>query len=291
LPNKQTINTAIVDGASDGTTTLPPVDDDDPIRITDPRVQVAKTVTDPADGEVEVNGLVTFTIAITNVGDTRLDIIPVRDLFEPQDLEYVRTSLPTAPQISSGELFWSDVTTDLGDLATGASTSFLITFRFINEEVNSTTNVIRLIDVIDEHGDRPNNPEGQDDTSTVIKSPTGISLLSFTAGVDPNGVEIRWVTGAEIDTFGFHLWRSTDNVRANAVRITDAMIGAQGGSLHGATYQHLDTSAELGRSYHYWLQEIETNGEANEYGPIRYQGDGGGPSTGAIHIFLPSVQK
>ena len=207
LPGKQTINVALVDGATDGTTVLPPVLDDAPVRITNPRVVVSKTTTDPANGVVVFNGLVTFTIAITNTGDTILDVLPVRDVFIPSELSYVRSSLTSEPQVSEGQLLWSDVSTELGNLAPGATVSFMVTFRFISPTAAETVNTVILGEVIDEHGDSAGQPQGQS-----VATPTAISLLSFSAVAHADSVQVRWVTGAETEVFGFHLLRGSSRI-------------------------------------------------------------------------------
>jgi uncharacterized repeat protein (TIGR01451 family) len=293
LPNKQTINYVKVEGATDVNDEIAPTDEDEaPVRITDPAVAVVKTVSDPPNAVVELNGLVTFTLTISNIGDTRLDIVPVRDEYNPDDLEFVSTSLNMAPEESNGELFWSDITPELGNIAPGNAVSFTITFRFINPDVNTTTNRVILGDVIDEHGDFAGKPEGADDVSTVTKSPTMIILLSFTATANPGGIEIKWITGIEVDTLGFHLWRSEDRIFENAKRITEQMILPTGGISTGAAYSYVDTTANADTTYSYWLQEVETDGRATLYGPITgYSGTGAAPDQNGQNIYLPFLNR
>jgi hypothetical protein len=288
LPNQQTINIARVEGATDGNTVAPPAEDDAPVRITDPRVAVAKTVTDPADGRVARNGLVTFTISITNTGDTVLDLIPVRDIFDPADFAYIGSSLSAPPQLGSGEVSWTDVTTELGDPAPGETISFQVTFRFINATADSATNVVRLGSVLDEHTDFAGTPQGEASSSTI--TPTPILLLSFTARAVETGVALEWITGAELDAFGFHLWRSPDPRFEQALRATQNLIAATGAGGAGATYQYLDTGADANVRY-YWLQEVASNGETTLYGPISVgSGAGDNPSAGS-RIYLPMLNR
>jgi hypothetical protein len=293
LPNRQTINTAIVAGATDVNQQIAPTAQDNaPVRITAPAVTVVKTVSDPADGVVKPNELVTFTITISNTGDTVLDIIPVRDVYDHNDLEFVNTSLVMPPQISEGELFWSDVTPELGDIGPGQSASFTITFRFINPDVVTTTNRVILGDVIDEHGDFAGKPEGEDDASTITQDPTVIVLLSFTAAATQEGMEIRWVTGAEINTLGFHLWRSTDSTFGNAERITQQLVLSTGGVSTGAAYSYVDRNVDSGVNYRYWLQEVEIGGTTALHGPITgYGSEGTIPDQNGSRFYLPLINR
>lgn len=111
-------------------------------------------------------------------------------------------------------------------------------------------------------------PDGEveDYPVTISLQPAAIDLVSFTAElVDANAV-IRWTTGAEVDTNGFHLYRATTSERKDAVRITEAMIPAQGPN--GGVYTYVDTAVLSGPSYSYWLIEVENGVEAAEYGPV-----------------------
>jgi hypothetical protein len=117
----------------------------------------------------------------------------------------------------------------------------------------------------------------------VVINPTAITLASFTATQEGGTITARWVTTAERNTWGFHLYRSVDGVRAHAVRVTSNLILGQGRS-QGASYAWTDTTAEAGAKYTYWLQEVETNGTTNEYGPANATIS---PSAGEYRVFLP----
>ncbi|WP_322487155.1 SdrD B-like domain-containing protein, partial [Chloroflexus sp.] len=95
--------------------------------------------------------------------------------------------------------------------------------------------------------------------------PTAITLLSFTAERQSNGVLLRWVTGSERDTLGFVILRSASGNRADAAQIVATPIPAQGSAGAGASYQWLDRTAQPNVSYHYWLVEIEIDGSRNEF--------------------------
>jgi hypothetical protein len=98
---------------------------------------------------------------------------------------------------------------------------------------------------------------------------------------------VRWATSSERDTWGFHVWRSADGTRANAVRVTQQLIIGQGRN-GGATYQWLDTSAQPNVTYTYWLEEITLNGASHDHGPsnaVRLI------VMGANRIYLPLVVR
>jgi uncharacterized repeat protein (TIGR01451 family) len=135
--------------------------------------------------------------------------------------------------------------------------------------------------------DDPDTVELGDPTTTLACVPgtTAIELLQFTATREGATIQVRWVTGAELDTWGFHLYRSTDGSRANAVRVTPELIIGRGRGQEQTVYTWIDRDVAEGTSYTYWLQEIELDGSTHEYGPAARtapQRDGG-------RIFLPLV--
>jgi hypothetical protein len=99
---------------------------------------------------------------------------------------------------------------------------------------------------------------------------------------------VAWATGAEVSTFGFVLWRSEIGERADAVQVTDEVIAAKGST--GASYEWLDATARPDATYTYWLQEIETSGQINEYGPASTTAPNQ-PESNSSHIYLPLVLR
>lgn len=101
----------------------------------------------------------------------------------------------------------------------------------------------------------------------TLLPPTVVALQSFTAEWTSQSVRLRWVTTAELHTWGFQIYRSSDGTRANSTRRTPAIILGQGHGQSNALYTWTDTTVEPGQTYTYWLEEIEVNGTTNEYGP------------------------
>jgi len=113
-------------------------------------------------------------------------------------------------------------------------------------------------------------------TAGFAQRPTAIDLVYLTAQKvtgedDAQQTIISWATSQEIDTFGYHIYRSTAIVgnsgdRSDAVRITKQMITAQGPS--GGEYTFTDDSIVPGLVYVYWLTEVENGVESVSYGPV-----------------------
>ncbi|HRJ41566.1 MAG TPA: SdrD B-like domain-containing protein, partial [Caldilineaceae bacterium] len=185
LPNKQTVNVAKVSGAQDDKgNTLPDKQDQAPVRITDPKIGINKTTTSPT-GPVDLNGEILFTIRVTNLGDTTLVKIPVQDLYEANIIQFVRTNI-SAPSVSvvgsNGTLNWTDITTDLGDLAPGASVQFTVTFKLISLE--DTVNVVSTGISTDEHGDKVDPVGGQSPAPVAANVPKKL-YLPMLSGMPP----------------------------------------------------------------------------------------------------------
>jgi hypothetical protein len=103
----------------------------------------------------------------------------------------------------------------------------------------------------------------------IIDQPTAVTLLGFSASAGDDGVTVRWQTGAELNTVGFHLLRApADADRAAAVRVTPSLILARGSVAQGAAYSWVDSTARRGENYRYWLEEHEAGGRVVEYGPV-----------------------
>jgi len=107
-------------------------------------------------------------------------------------------------------------------------------------------------------------------------NPTAVTLLSFSAESGKKSVILKWETANEVDNLGFNLYRSTTQ-DGERVKINPELIptNAYPGALIGATYDYIDTGADLkqrkllpNRTYYYWLDARDIFGGSQLYGPI-----------------------
>jgi len=197
--------------------------------------------------------VITYTIRITNVTSVAMVNVVVTDAL-PSGLAFVAGS-STPAQISDAPLKWQ-----FNVLLAGESKSIVFRTTVQPGTVSLLTNVAYV------SGGPISGIVASDDAQST-SDPTAIALASFTAKAEKNGVRVAWATSLEQDTFGFHLYRAESQNRDDAKQVTSELIAATGRN-GGANYEFVDSSADSGKTYTYWLQETEVSGVTHEYGPV-----------------------
>jgi hypothetical protein len=210
------------------------------------------------------------------------------ETFDDSKFEIVPGSISDGGTVSGNTIRWEFPT--LNDpIFSAQNVTFQVRPRFNNDQFFASTGST-LTYTRGQDCDRPGEQESytQGPGGLVIVTPTAITLDSFTATATTGGIEVKWVTSAEIDTWGFHLLRSADGTRASAERVTSEMILAEGRGQGGATYTWLDTSADPDTTYTYWLEETEIDGTTLEYGPSSWA-----PAnpTNTHTVYAPLIQR
>jgi len=90
---------------------------------------------------------------------------------------------------------------------------------------------------------------------------TLVELSLFTATSSADGVILRWGTEAEIDNAGFAIYRS-DKEDGNYAKI--AFVPGADNSEMSNDYQFTDTHVELGKTYFYYLEDVDLAGSKNK---------------------------
>jgi hypothetical protein len=230
-----------------------------PVVLHDPRVVLVKRLAGYDQDEVAPN-YVTFTIAITNVGPSVIDVLPLVDQFDPYYLSFV-WAVPMPDRLEGdGVLTWYDLTSPLPhgfdrNLAPGGT--FIITTVFsIVRDITTTINTAVVTSAIDIFGNPANRPRDQVPISSV---PTAVELLYWRAeSVSGQQVRLAWATAMELDNLGFNLYRADEDDRTQASLIHFEPAAALGGRL-GASYVYTDTVPADG-VWWYWLADVSTEG-------------------------------
>lgn len=94
-----------------------------------------------------------------------------------------------------------------------------------------------------------------------------VELSSFTASITNDGVIIiRWRTEAEVNNLGFSIYRS-ESKDSNYTKI--AFVSGAGNTGMPTDYQFKDTKVEPGKTYFYYLEDIDITGERNKSDVIK----------------------
>jgi hypothetical protein len=88
-----------------------------------------------------------------------------------------------------------------------------------------------------------------------------VELSLFTASVTNDGVIIRWRTESETNNVGFTIYRS-ESKDGNYTKI--AFVSGAGNTGMPTDYQFFDTKVEPGKTYFYYLEDIDITGERNK---------------------------
>ncbi|MCS7061554.1 MAG: choice-of-anchor Q domain-containing protein [Anaerolineae bacterium] len=218
-----------------------------------------------SDGGISVTAgsLLTYTITFSNNGTlTATDVL-------------FTFPLPAHTQASSNPL-WTLIMPGVyrysaGTLAPGQAGTVTFVVQVDTPLPNTVDSITGTVSITDDglHGTDANLVNNTATEVTPVFRPTAVTLVYLVAGPHPaGGVLVRWQTALEQNTWGFHILRSPTAALADAEKITASLIPAAG--QQGAVYEWHDTSALPGRSYHYWLQEVELSGALLVYGPARF---------------------
>jgi hypothetical protein len=86
-----------------------------------------------------------------------------------------------------------------------------------------------------------------------------VNLSSFTAIGSANAITLHWTTASERNNDHFELMRNGALVHSQV---------SSGNSASGSTYEWVDGSVEMGRTYTYTLAAVDANGQRDELGTV-----------------------
>jgi uncharacterized repeat protein (TIGR01451 family)/fimbrial isopeptide formation D2 family protein len=239
--------------------------DDAPVAISDPAIALDKQLV-AADLDDVFPNYVTFTIVITNIGISAIDVLPLVDQYDPHYLSFFWANPMPDDPVDDGMITWNDLTgpapNGFGqDLAPGESFRITTVFRVVNN-ITATVNTAYVDEPLDVYNNPANEPR---DDEPITNIPTAVELLYFRVGGTAGlGVRLEWATAVEIDNFGFLLYRAPVPDFAQAVEVAFVPSQAQGG---GATYVYTDT-VPSGGTWWYWLSDVDTSFRETRHGPV-----------------------
>ena len=260
----------------------PPFDFLGAIRIVAADVQVSKTH-QPAN--VLAGNEIRYTITITNAGPsivgcpdnatgcppsiTDANRAPVID-----DVPAIIQNVQWTCALASGsggctqESGTGNAVRTLIDLSVGGVIEVTVTGTVPRDFRGSITNTVRVGRIIESDASRkmpadlPDPIESNNIASDIvnIQQPSAVTLVFFSGTATANGPRLRWQTGTEIDTKGFHVLRSATGRIEDAQRASPELIAARG---DGTIYEWVDVALPVPGTYTYWLQETERSGQTS----------------------------
>ncbi len=94
-----------------------------------------------------------------------------------------------------------------------------------------------------------------------------VELSSFTAvQTSECFVNLQWTTESETQVLGFNLYRSETSDLINSIRINNSVVAATNTS-EQHSYSLTDEQVEIGKTYYYWLENVDMDGTSTMYGP------------------------
>jgi hypothetical protein len=98
--------------------------------------------------------------------------------------------------------------------------------------------------------------------------PTLATLVGFWVEARADTLVARWETATEMGTLGFNVYRSESSQPSSFRSLNEELIPAQG-DVVGAHYEWADADVAHGQLYFYLLEEVDDDGRAITYGPIK----------------------
>jgi hypothetical protein len=118
--------------------------------------------------------------------------------------------------------------------------------------------------------------------------PTAVTLAGFWIEARGDALVACWETVSEVDTLGFHLYRSDTGNPGSFARLNEGLIPTQlpDGPM-GASYEWVDAGVEAGQTYFYLLEDVDIRGQATRHGPVSATLSPPAP----YRIYLPLVNR
>jgi uncharacterized repeat protein (TIGR01451 family) len=238
--------------------------------------------TDGRDAVAKGQALV-YTLTYTNAGPGIARNVILTDTLP---FEALNVSTPTVPGVITPTVDLANrrIILRVGTLRSGQVGRTTVSLT-VGPNTPANVAYVNTADIASTTPD-PNPGNNHHEDRDRLTSTTAVVLAEFGAARQPAGVLVHWRTVAEMDNYGFRVYRSSTPNRAGAELITAQIIPGQGrGRAGGANYSFLDTSAPDGLAY-YWLEDIDLVGSSEFHGPAQPALQGVGTT-----IFVPMVRR
>ena len=227
----------------------------------------------PLDGELTVfpQQTTTYTITAIGAGGTSQSSVTVI----VQETVTTSTTIPNPPPTTTSTALVTTSTQPTTTTSVSTTTTSQPTTTTTQPTTTTSVRPITTTSVLPTTTTttQPTTTTTQPTTSSVKSTTTTsqvftvIALASFTGIPGNREVMLVWVTESEIENAGFNIYRA-ETEDGIYVRLSAALIPAQGTATSGATYTYADRDVVNRRTYFYKLEDIDVNGVATSHGPV-----------------------
>ncbi|MBU2686797.1 MAG: isopeptide-forming domain-containing fimbrial protein [Actinobacteria bacterium] len=206
--NRTNIGTGF--GEDGGGAELPEASDTADIDVQQhPALQVTKTLDDP-DHYVPVGEQFSYTIRVTDAGNTGIPLVPTADTYDPAYMQFVSATI-TPDTSTPGNLAWNDLSQGTG-LAPQLFAEVTVTFQALQAGLTPNTDNTASVTTVD---DQSNPVTGTATNTELIITNPGIAVgkvLDHPGGFIPVGATA---------TYTIHVENKGDTALVAPVRLTD----------------------------------------------------------------------
>ena len=152
------------------------------------------------------------------------------------------------------------------------STTLLGIIRFTIDPAHTDQNSeIQWNNTWCEVNDVNNDPIKGDGTFTdPVDFSLPVQMSDIQAESTVEGIELTWITQSEVNSAGFHVWRS-DTEEGEYTRMTTSLISSMGNNSSGSEYKFTDANVESSQTFYYKIEELGSDGSSQEFGPIQVE--------------------
>lgn len=196
-------------------------------------------------------------------GATMTDTLPSGVTFKSYTSQLITTSgtINQGTCTNTGQIVNCSLNTPLLDYSTDPLAKWVVR---INVNLAAGSNITNTATV----SALTHDPVTSNNTSTATCNPSAVSIISFDAENQEDGILLTWETAEELNNLGFNLYRAED-LQGPKVQVNSKLIPSQNpGGTSGAVYEFLDRQVVAGKNYYYWLEDIDFRLLSTLYGPI-----------------------
>ena len=247
---------------------------------------VINSQTQNGGSSVQPEEKITYTLFLRNNTNAPLTNVVVTDPIDDAVVTYVRNSanpaldssstvpLPLNQRIDAEELLEATKNLVWKFAVVNAGETKVMTFQVTVSRLAAQNGVTTINNTATAFSTQTGNVTFASNRMDHPLLPSVVTLAGFNAQSQSNGnVKVSWTTSTEVNTYSFHVWRSTvrpsggsTNLPISSTRLNLIPVYSDGRS-SGSNYSYIDQTAQAGVTYYYWLEEVDNNDARHFYGP------------------------